>query len=134
MLAKANKIKSDTNATNVTFVEARITDMSDVIDSDMADCIISNCVVNLVPADEKPLVFREMFRLLRPGGRVAVSDILARKPLPEKLRADMAMYVGCVAGASQVGEYEEYLKDAGFKGKILAVRSDYFFYRMVWLT
>ncbi|KFH47284.1 putative arsenite methyltransferase-like protein [Hapsidospora chrysogenum ATCC 11550] len=115
MLAKANKIKSDTDATNVTFVEARITDMSHVIDSDKADCIISNCVVNLVPADEKPLVFREMFRLLRPGGRVAISDILARKPLPEKLKADMAMYVGCVAGASQVGEYEEYLKDAGFK-------------------
>lgn len=126
MLAKANKIKSDTNATNVTFVEARITDMSDVVDSGKADCIISNCVVNLVPADDKPLVFREMFRLLRPGGRVAISDILARKPLPEKLRADMAMYVGCVAGASQVGEYEEYLKDAGFKGKLPAVQTNYF--------
>lgn len=116
MLAKANKIRSDTGATNVKFVEARITDMSATLDSDIADCIISNCVVNLVPADEKPLVFREMFRLLRPGGRVAVSDILARKTLPEKLRSDMAMYVGCIAGASQVAEYEKFLKDAGFAG------------------
>ena len=134
MLAKANKIKSDTDATNVTFVEARITDMSHVIGSSKADCIISNCVVNLVPADEKPLVFREMFRLLRPGGRVAISDILARKPLPEKLKADMAMYVGCVAGASQVGQYEEYLKAAGFKGKIPHVQSDHFPYNTGWCS
>lgn len=115
MLARANKIKASTNTTNVDFIESRITDMT-ALDSGIADCIISNCVVNLVPADEKHFVFREMFRLLKPGGRVAVSDILARKPLPEKLRSDMAMYVGCVAGASQVSEYEEYLKDAGFAG------------------
>ncbi|KAI3571623.1 hypothetical protein IWW34DRAFT_767690 [Fusarium oxysporum f. sp. albedinis] len=57
-----------------------------------------------------------MFRLLKPGGRVAISDILAKKPLSEKIRNSMAFYVGCVAGASQVVEYEQYLGNAGFKG------------------
>jgi arsenite methyltransferase len=118
MLAKANKIKLDSGFTNVEFVESRITDVG-VLPSGIADCLISNCVVNLVPAEEKHLVFREMFRLLRTGGRVAVSDILARKPLPEALRGDVAMYVGCIAGASQVSEYDAYLRDAGFSGTFL---------------
>ncbi|KAI5456960.1 S-adenosyl-L-methionine-dependent methyltransferase [Mariannaea sp. PMI_226] len=114
MIAKANKIKSETNKTNVEFVSAGITDMS-VLESGIADCIISNCVINLVPATEKHLVFREIFRLLKPGGRVAISDILAKKQLPEKLRSDMAMYVGCISGASLVDEYDKFLKDAGFE-------------------
>jgi ubiquinone/menaquinone biosynthesis C-methylase UbiE len=116
MLAKANKIKNETKTANVEFVKSGITDMS-VLESEIADCIISNCVINLVPATEKNLVFREMFRLLKPGGRIAVSDILAKKQLPEKLRSDMALYVGCISGASMVGEYEKFLKDAGFGGK-----------------
>lgn len=116
MLAKANKIKTETGKTNVEFVKSGITDMS-VLESGIADCIISNCVINLVPATEKHLVFGEMFRLLKPGGRLAVSDILAKKPLPEKLRSDMAMYVGCISGASVVSEYVKFLKDAGFGGK-----------------
>lgn len=115
MLARASKIKTDTNRSNVRFVESGITDMS-VLDSGIADCIISNCVVNLVPPSDKNLVFKEMFRLLKPGGRVAISDILAKKPLPDKLRSDMALYVGCIAGASEVQEYESYLKESGFRG------------------
>lgn len=113
-LAEKNKARSGA-AANVSFVESRITgiDLGDGI----ADCVVSNCVVNLVPEAEKQLVFDEMFRLLRPGGRVAVSDILAVKPLPEALRASAAAYVGCVAGASLVGAYEGYLKCAGFKGR-----------------
>jgi len=65
-----------------------------------------------------------MYRLLKPGGRVAVSDILAKKTLPEKLVADLAMYVGCIAGASQLGEYEGWLKGVGFTGKFLSVVSN----------
>lgn len=80
------------------------------------DCIISNCVVNLVPATDKAAVFKEIARLLKLGGRVAISDIIARKPLPDYITNNMALYVGCVAGASQVGQYEEYLKQAGFEG------------------
>ncbi|CAH0023361.1 unnamed protein product [Clonostachys rhizophaga] len=113
MLARANKIKEETGKTNVEFVESGITNMS-VLQSGIADCIISNCVINLVPAAEKHLVFGEMFRLLKSGGRLAISDILARKAMPEKLRSDMAMYVGCISGASVVSEYEKFLKDAGF--------------------
>lgn len=116
MLARANKIKAETGKTNVQFVESGITNMS-ILQSGIADCIISNCVINLVPAAEKHLVFAEMFRLLKPGGRLAISDILARKAMPEKLRSDIAMYVGCISGASMVSEYEKFLEDAGFRGK-----------------
>ncbi|KAG7285861.1 hypothetical protein NEMBOFW57_008155 [Staphylotrichum longicolle] len=93
--------------------------------SNTAHCIISNCVINLVPHADKPVVFREMYRLLKPGGRVAVSDILAKKTLPEKLVTDVAMYVGCIAGASELGEYEGWLKEVGFTGsyKIFAVKN-----------
>uniref|UniRef100_A0A8H7NCG9 Arsenite methyltransferase n=1 Tax=Bionectria ochroleuca TaxID=29856 RepID=A0A8H7NCG9_BIOOC len=119
MLARANKIKAETGKTNVEFVESGITNMS-ILQSGIADCIISNCVINLVPAAEKHLVFSEMFRLLKPGGRLAISDILARKAMPEKLRSDMAMYVGCVSGASVVSEYEKFLKDAGFEEILIA--------------
>ncbi|KAB2574651.1 putative arsenite methyltransferase [Lasiodiplodia theobromae] len=112
MLARANKIKAAKNAINVSFVKSPITSID--IQSRTADCIISNCVINLVPEPEKGLVFKEMFRLLKPGGRVAVSDILAKKPLPEDLRSDVSMYVGCIAGASLVASYEAWLKQAGF--------------------
>ena len=118
MLSKAIAIKEKTGKTNVEFFESRITDMS-VLPSDSADCIMSNCVINLVPSAEKHLVFEEAYRLLKTGGRLAVSDILAKKPLPEKLRNDMAVYVGCVAGASLVDEYEEWLRRAGFGGVVI---------------
>lgn len=123
MLAKANEIKSKHNKTNVTFIESQITDLSD-IPSSTVDCVISNCVVNLVPESEKNLVFKEMYRVLKPGGRVAISDILAKKPLPEKLRQNMALYVGCVSGASLVEQYQQYLKEAGFPADSIAIKDD----------
>ncbi|KAK3941441.1 S-adenosyl-L-methionine-dependent methyltransferase [Diplogelasinospora grovesii] len=121
MLARANKIKASKGreADNVTFVKAAITSITP-LESGIADCIISNCVINLVPEPEKQLVFNEMYRLLKPRGRVALSDILAKKPLPKKLREDVAMYVGCIAGASQVQDYEQYLKNAGFDEAVIA--------------
>lgn len=76
------------------------------------DVIISNCVINLSP--DKPQVFRDAFRVLRAGGRLAISDVVATAELPEAVRQDMALYSGCMAGASLVDELAEMLRAAGF--------------------
>lgn len=112
MLVKARRNAEKGNITNVEFVYSKISQM-DLPDAS-ADVIISNCVVNLVPDPEKPLVFKEIHRLLKPGGRVAISDILTKKELTEQMKKDVALYVGCVAGASMKEDYEKWLKEAGF--------------------
>ncbi|EPE28818.1 S-adenosyl-L-methionine-dependent methyltransferase [Glarea lozoyensis ATCC 20868] len=117
MLDRARSNASKSAITNVKFVESVITSIP--LASNSSDCVISNCVINLVPESDKPLVFSEIHRLLKPGGRLAVSDILARKAIPERLLRDMSLYVGCISGASQVGEYEGYLRAAGFSGEFL---------------
>ena len=76
------------------------------------DCVISNCVINL--AHDKPAVFREIARVLKPGGRLAVSDIALKKPLPPEVGTDIMAYVGCIAGAISVGDYRWGLAEAGF--------------------
>jgi SAM-dependent methyltransferase len=76
------------------------------------DCVISNCVINLAP--DKSAVFREIARILKPGGRLAVSDIALKKSLPPELAADLDAYVGCIAGAILIEEYHRGLIDAGF--------------------
>ena len=114
MLSKANGIKAKVEADNVSFIKSRITKIE--LPNETANCIISNCVVNLVPTAEKQLVFNEMFRLLKPNGRVALSDILLKKNLPGELKNSVALYVGCISGASRMGEYEHYLRQAGFGG------------------
>lgn len=76
------------------------------------DCVISNCVINLVP--DKRAVCREIARVLKPGGRLAVSDIVLKKPLPPELAGDLAAYVGCLAGAIGVEDYRSGLQEAGF--------------------
>jgi SAM-dependent methyltransferase len=77
------------------------------------DVIISNCVINLSP--QKELVFKEAFRVLKPGGRLAIADIVETAPLPDELKGDWSAYTGCMAGASQVGELEEMMRVAGFE-------------------
>jgi SAM-dependent methyltransferase len=77
------------------------------------DCIISNCVLNLAP--DKQAVFREMARVLKPGGRVAVSDIALKRELPEAIAQSLAAYVGCIAGAIKIDDYREGLRAAGFE-------------------
>ena len=77
-----------------------------------ADVVISNCVINLAP--DKPAVFREMVRVLRPGGRLAISDIALKRPLPPELAASVEAYAGCVAGAVTIEEYRRGLEEAGF--------------------
>ncbi|KAG8668344.1 hypothetical protein FPOAC2_07629 [Fusarium poae] len=117
MIDKANVNKATMNISNVEFVQGTITSVP--LADTTADCIISNCVVNLVPASEKQLVFDEMFRLLKPGGRLAVSDILARKEFTNEIRNNIALYVGCISGASPVGDYEVFLKNAGFEDVLI---------------
>jgi arsenite methyltransferase len=77
------------------------------------DCVISNCVVNLAP--DKPAVFREIARILKPGGRLAVSDIALRGELPEAIARSMAAYVGCIGGAIRIEDYRADLLAAGFE-------------------
>jgi ubiquinone/menaquinone biosynthesis C-methylase UbiE len=76
------------------------------------DVILSNCVINLSP--EKERVFKEAFRVLKPGGRLAISDIVATAELPEEVRHDLALYTGCVSGASLISDLERILADSGF--------------------
>lgn len=78
------------------------------------DVILSNCVINLSP--DKQAVFDEAFRVLKPGGRLAVSDVVASVELPEEMLADLALYAGCIGGAATVTEVEEMLASAGFTG------------------
>jgi arsenite methyltransferase len=76
------------------------------------DCVISNCVINL--ASDKAAVFREVARVLKPGGRLAVSDIALKRELPPEIASDVMAFVGCIAGALLIDDYERQLKSAGF--------------------
>lgn len=107
-LARANAKRA--GAENVEFHQATI-DALPLPDAS-ADCVISNCVINLAP--DKPAVFAEVARVLKPGGRLAVSDIALKKPLPEELGNDLMAYVGCIAGAVLIDDYRQDLLDAGF--------------------
>jgi arsenite methyltransferase len=97
--------------TNVEFYESTI-DRIPLPDASV-DCVISNCVLNLAP--DKPAVFREIARVLKPGGRLAVSDIALKGELPEAIAQSMAAYVGCIGGAIRVDEYRDGLLAAGFE-------------------
>jgi len=98
-----------------TKVKSNITSIA-LADS-IADIVCSNCVINLLPEPEKPTVFREIFRILKPGGRLAISDILAKQPLPDIILRNAAMLVRCISGASMAVEYENWMSDAGFEGQ-----------------
>ena len=97
--------------TNVEFYQSTI-DQIPLPDASV-DCVISNCVVNLAP--DKPAVFREIARVLKPGGRVAISDIALKHELPEAVAQSMAAYVGCIAGAILIDDYRAGLLAAGFE-------------------
>ena len=110
MLGKARENARKNGYTNVEFRLGEIEALP--VADNSVDVIISNCVINLSP--EKPRVFRESFRVLKPGGRLAVADIVATAPLPKDVAEDWSAYTGCMAGASQVADLEKMLRDAGF--------------------
>jgi len=118
-LARRNASKLEGGAPpNVEFRQATIDDLP--LEDASVDCVISNCVINLAP--DKRAVFREIARVLKPGGRLAVSDIALKRELPVELSADMLAYVGCIAGAISVEEYRRGLVEAGF-GEVAVIDS-----------
>jgi SAM-dependent methyltransferase len=110
MIERARANAASGGYTNVEFHEATI-DAIPLPDASV-DCVISNCVLNLAP--DKAAVFREIARILKPGGRLAVSDIALKGELPEAIARSMAAYVGCIGGAIRIDDYREGLKTAGF--------------------
>lgn len=110
MIAKARANAAKSGFTNVEFRLGEIEHLP--VADNAVDLIVSNCVINLSP--DKPQVLREAFRVLHPGGRLALADIVALQPIPEALQADWAAYTGCIAGAASPAEWEAMLREAGF--------------------
>ena len=110
MLELARKNAAKAGVTNAEFHHATIDRLP--LAGASVDCVISNCVINLAP--DKAAVFREIARVLKPGGRLAVSDIALKKSLPSEIENDLMAYVGCIAGAIMVEAYQSGLIDAGF--------------------
>jgi SAM-dependent methyltransferase len=125
MLAKARKnIEQYRQRTGLDNVEFRLGEIEYLPVPDASvDVVLSNCVINLSP--DKPQVWREIFRALKPGGKVSVSDIALLKPLPDTIREAVAALVGCVAGAALVEETRAMLEKTGFKSIVLTPRPDY---------
>lgn len=109
MLSRARANAAVAGLEQVEFRQGRLESLP--IDSESVDAVTSNCVINLVP--DKRAVFREIHRVLRPGGRLVISDIVLDGPLPEVIRRDMIAYVGCVAGAVERATYFDMLRAAG---------------------
>lgn len=118
MLKKARDNASKLTDLNVEFRLGELEHLP--VADDSADVIISNCVINLVP--DKAQVFREAFRVLKPGGRLSISDVLNIAPLPEDLRADPALLCGCVAGAISAADTEVLLREAGFVDVVISTK------------
>ena len=121
MLALAEQNRQQAGAKNVQFLHGQIEAIP--LPDAAVDVIISNCVINL--AADKGQVLREAFRVLRPGGRFAVSDVVAQGALPDDLRADMEAWVGCVAGALEEQDYRALLAEAGFRDVAVEVTRVY---------
>lgn len=110
MLNLARENQRRAGATNVEFLKGHIEEIP--LPDDSVDVVISNCVINL--SLDKPAVFREAFRVLKPGGRLAISDVVVRGPVPADVRRNVELWVGCVAGALDESVYREGLTAAGF--------------------
>jgi len=120
MVAKARANAAQSGSKNVSFRLGEIEALPAA--DETVDVIISNCVINLSP--DKAAVFREAFRVLKPGGRLAISDVVATAELPAELLSDPDLYAGCSAGAKTVDELERFLRQAGFSEILITPRDE----------
>ncbi len=118
MLSKARKNATTGGYQNVEFRLGEIENLP--VADNMADAVISNCVINLSPS--KLRVYKEAWRVLKPGGRLAVADMVALQPLPDDFKNDLAAYTGCLAGAELVDQLKNWLVEAGFEKIEIRVR------------
>jgi SAM-dependent methyltransferase len=121
MIEKARANAARSGAAQVEFRLGEIEHLP--VADESVDAIISNCVINLSP--DKPRVFRESFRVLKPGGRMLISDLVLTRPLPPEMKNDVDLYVGCVAGASLREEYLDLMREAGFADVEVVAQSGY---------
>jgi ubiquinone/menaquinone biosynthesis C-methylase UbiE len=118
-LARDNAQKND-----ITNVEFRLGEIENLpVADNTADIIISNCVINLSP--EKLRVFQEAYRVLKPGGRLAISDLVLLRPLPESIRKNEKYLAACIAGAELRDKYIDYIEEAGFEDISIVAKSEY---------
>lgn len=118
-----NKARSNLASSGIEHLEFRLGEIEYLPLADASvDVILSNCVINLSP--NKPQVFAEAFRVLRPGGRLAISDVVATIELPPEMRQDLALYTGCMAGASHIDELAAILTTAGFEEVRITPKED----------
>ncbi|TWU41531.1 Ubiquinone/menaquinone biosynthesis C-methyltransferase UbiE [Novipirellula aureliae] len=115
MLERARAGQQKLGLTNVEFHQSTIDRLP--LPDNSVDCVISNCVINLVP--DKLAVFQEIMRVLKPGGRVALSDIATKKELPNEVKQSIEAYVGCISGAIRIDEYRSLLEQAGLTSVVV---------------
>ena len=115
MVERANRAAHEAGLSNVRFILSEIESLP--LDSESTDCVISNCVLNLVP--DKAKAFAEIYRIMKPGGRLAVSDIALKLPLPSEVAENLSAYVGCISGAILIEEYSRLLVEAGFQDIVI---------------
>ena len=116
--AMINKARENAKKMNYSNVEFRFGDIEKMpVTANKADVIISNCVLNLVP--DKAKAFKEIYRVLKPGGHLSVSDVVLKGELPDKMKQAAEMYAGCISGAVQIEEYLKIMKDEGLNNILL---------------
>ncbi len=120
MLALANANREKAGVENATFLKGTIEQMP--LPEVAVDVVISNCVINL--ADDKSAVIREAFRVLKPGGRLAVSDMVELRPLPEVVKRDLDARAGCIAGTIPIEDYRQILVEAGFESPDIEITGE----------
>ena len=125
MIEKAQKNARKTNLTNVEFRPGEIENLP--VETESIDRVISNCVINLVP--DKGRAFREIHRVLKPGGSFVVSDIVAIGEIPEEIKKDMELWAGCVAGALRKEDYLQTIKESGFEEVSILAEKTYDYLR-----